>query len=349
MTLDLGMQTYQGILEQPAVLQRVLDHDQARVDAFKDLAEEVDQVVFTGCGSSFHLARCASEAFGQLTGRSTASMPASEVFLYPRSVLGNAERSLLVAISRSGETTEVLRALEAFRQRFSGVTLGLSCHPGTALFSRTDHGLALEHAAEPGLVMTRSFTALLMALQLWAASVARNGAFPQELSGIDAAAARVIDRHAGTLREVASFLEAREWVFLGAGPLHGMAREGALKAQEMAQQSAYALHPLELRHGPRSCIGPQSLVVLLRSEQGGEAEDDLMAELKGHGARILVLAAGAPAALAADAVVDVGPYSDLARSLLYAPALQLLAYHRAIARGVDPDRPPHLTPVVKLD
>jgi glucosamine--fructose-6-phosphate aminotransferase (isomerizing) len=115
----------------------------------------------------------------------------------------------------------------------------------------------------------------------------------------------------------------------------------------MALAPAAAFHTLELRHGPMSLVDGQTAVIALLEEADG-MEADVLADMVGLGARTVALAP-APVAAAQETLVLEGGVPPVWRDVLYLPALQLLAYERAIQAGLDPDRPTNLDAVVVLE
>ncbi len=347
-----GDLTFREILEQPAVWQRVLDSLPQRLEGL-DL-EGVEELLFLGCGSSYHLAEAGAKIFADVTGARVRFAPASEVFLAPHTLFHKGDRIAVVAISRTGTTSEVLKAIDLFKRLrttgdLSGPVYGVTCTPDSPIVAACDQSV-LVPATEESLVMTQAFTGTLLAIALWAAAVSAEAGSLGALSALDAAGQQVLER-ASMIKELASYAEIRRFVFLGSGPLHAIAEEGALKLMEMALvPDVAAYHALEYRHGPKSTIGPDTLVVMLLSQAAGRYERELLAELKGLGARTLVLVGNEAEAVAphADYQVAVGAYPDALRAVLYTPLLQLLAYHRAILRGTDPDHPQHLSRSVIL-
>lgn len=344
--------TFREILEQPVVWQRVLDSLRDRLETL-DL-DDVEELLFVGCGSSYHLAEAAAKIFGDVTGSRVRFAPASEVFLAPHTLFHKGDRLALIALSRTGETTEVLKAVDLFKRlraqgELAGPVYGFTCTPDSSLVAACDQAV-LVPATEESLVMTQAFTGTLLALTLWASLLSPVSDALGGLSALDAAGAQVLER-APMIKEIASYADIRRFVFLGSGTLHAIAKEAALKLQEMALVAdVAAYHALEYRHGPKSTIGADTLVVLLVSRAGARYERELLAELKGLGARTLVLAGNEGAEMAPDADYQLtfGAYPDALRALLYTPILQLLAYYRAVLRGKDPDAPQNLSRSVIL-
>jgi glucosamine--fructose-6-phosphate aminotransferase (isomerizing) len=131
--------------------------------------------------------------------------------------------------------------------------------------------------------------------------------------------------------------------FLGGGIRYGLACEANLKMKEMTLTHSESFHFLEFRHGPMSMVTESSVVVGLLSEKNFKHESAVLNEMEAKGAHILSLAESG-ASISFDSGIPEG-----ARSVLYLPILQWMAFHRSLAKGLDPDRPNNLTAVVKLD
>ena len=344
----LGARTLREIMEQPEAWA-------SAIRSFNVAAPEVDrlfhdrkpdEVIFTGCGSSYYLSLTAAAAMQQVSGLRAKAVPASEILQFPASVFVPGTRPLLVASSRSGTTTETLRALEVARRR--GIaTLSLTCESRSSLARHADLCILSPKGHEESVVMTKSFSSLLLLGLLLAANHAGSVTFRGEIRRLPALGKRMV-KVALTLTEGLG-AGASRFVFLGGGPAHGIAWEAMLKMTEMAQRTAVAYHPLEFRHGPIGAAGPETVVVLFGSRTGARLEADLARDLRRHGATVVSLRDEWRGVADVDVDVALGVHlSDEARCLLYLPFAQTLAYHRAVGVGLDPDHPRYLTSVVRL-
>src|SRR5215212_11015330 len=145
--------TWREIQSQPEAWAAALDLLRAHADELRALGQSgsYDSVIFTGCGSPYYLALAAAATFQELTGRPARGIPASEIWLNPRAALPDGGRSLLVTLSRSGETTETLRAVETFRAEGRGDVLTLSCYPSRPLTTLGDLNLVLPSGQEQSM------------------------------------------------------------------------------------------------------------------------------------------------------------------------------------------------------
>lgn len=291
-------------------------------------------LVVVGCGTSYYLAQILASV-ANASGRPAVAVPAAEWQLRPETYLADPDRvrPLVLGLSRSGATTETIAALAASRQR-GHATAALTCEPQSPICAAADRAFVLPTDAREGIVMSVSASAMLLA-GLRGLGVA----LPPRLPAL---ARDLMDR----MGEVAPpLVQGRDYVvYLGAGPLHGLAREGALKLQEMSLTHAQAFHPMEFRHGPVSLIDGRSLVVLLAAQASAAEEARLSAELGAKGAAVIGF--GAPGDLAFDLPADL---PDAVRAVAILPALQLLGEIVARSKGLDSTAPRHLTKVVVLD
>ncbi len=277
-------------------------------------------------------------------------MPASEVLLYPEVGLQPANDCVSVLISRSGQTSEVLKVAELLKNRRTP-TIAISCTPGQPLEQLATVTICLP-ADEKSTVMTRSFTSMLLVLQNLAGRLAQNQAFCESLLGMPELAAAQVALLPDRLRDFVSRHNFADYVALGHGPFYGLACEYALKTMEMSVSYAQFFHSLEFRHGPKSIVGPETLLTCLISEQGYRAECDLLEELKSLGGTTLVVANRANDRIraSADLLVELNLESpELAR---LAPSLvpgQLLGLFAGLKKGLNPDSPRNLSRAVILN
>jgi glucosamine--fructose-6-phosphate aminotransferase (isomerizing) len=306
--------------------------------------------LFVGCGSSFYVALSAASTLTALTGMPARAVPASEILLFPQLTLVG-EDCIPVLISRSGRTSEVLKVAEALRER-NIATLGISCAPNQTLEKLVLSAIVLPAADEQSTVMTRSFTSMLMALQALAATMGRQEDFPESQRALNPCAERLIDELPNRVEKFVSRHAFADYVCLGQGALYGIACESALKLTEMSVSYGQSFHTLEFRHGPKSIVSEQTLIMFLLSESGYKAELEVLEEIKELGGITFVVTNRAEerARRAADFLVELGADGpELARLPLYLPAQQLLGLYTGIKKGLDPDRPRHLSRVVVLE
>jgi fructoselysine-6-P-deglycase FrlB-like protein len=265
------------------------------------LPERGQRAAIIGCGTSFFMA----QSFAELRERSgrgeTDAYPASE---FP----ARRPYDTLVALTRSGTTTEVLRLLATLRSGTGPRTVAVTADPDTPIVELVDHQVVLDFADERSIVQTRFATT---SLALWRAWL-----------GEDLAAVVRQGRSAVTVPLPPRALDSVQFTFLGSGMSVGIANEAALKLREASQSWTESYPAMEFRHGPISVVGPASTVWVFGSPPPGLLEDLRATEAN-------VESSG------------LDPMADLIRA-------QRLAVALAEAKRLNPDEPRHLTRSVLL-
>ncbi|ALC91498.1 hypothetical protein AM500_18185 [Bacillus sp. FJAT-18017] len=303
--------------------------------------------VFTGCGTSFYLAHSAAKYFQKVTGKTAVAVPASEIFMDPDTVFSKDSFYRLVAISRSGTTSEVVKALKHVNGSENIKTLAVTCNKGSEITAFTEAAIELDFINEKSVVMTQSFSNMLYSLQLYAALVSGSKAKMSVLESVPALAGSVL-ADKDQLRPLAENDKFKRFIFLGAGVFNGLAKEATLKLKEMTQIECESYSNLEFRHGPISIVDNVTVAVLLSSDSTLEYDESLIADIQGKGGTVVVFSKEG-CGLTGDINIPIPslePSDDLAAAFM--PQLQLLAYYKALALGLDPDKPRNLTQVVQI-
>ncbi|MCK6579536.1 MAG: SIS domain-containing protein [Anaerolineae bacterium] len=352
MSTAAGVYSLAEITSQPEVWGKAVETFHKEANAFKSLVagHRTSQVIFTGCGSTYYLAQAGAALFQQMLGTSARAYPASEIALFPELVFQPAAEPLLIAVSRSGETTETLAAVRAFRQHFRGPVVAITCYE-SSLTTAADFAFVIPEAQETSLAQTRSFASMLVVVEALIASLAGRGDL-DILSRLGATAASLLERYQGLAQQLGEDQQIERFFFLGSGPLYGIACEAMLKMKEMSLSYSEAFHVLEFRHGPMSMVDQRALVVVLMSDEAHAQEASVVKDMRARGAQTLVIAdqdyglglKAAPHFVHIDANLP-----RWARPVAYLPVLQLMAFHRALSNGQNPDLPANLEFVISLD
>ncbi len=286
--------------------------------------------VIVGCGTSYYLAQIVASAFN-LQGRQALAVPGGEWARRRHAYMVQDRNTAVIALSRSGESSETVQAVEV--SRAAGLkTVAITCEPASSIVRAAETTIFADTHRDEGIVMTSS-ASLMLLLGL-------------RLAGINVAAEQAARHAAATMERLDSQLTAAlkgraHFVYLGAGPLHGLAQEGALKLQEMSLSYSQAYHTMEYRHGPISLVDDKTFVVLLYDPDTRDDEAKVAAELRSKGA--FVVGFGGPGDIEIPVDADA-----LLRTLVILPALQILGERVAGMRGIDTTAPRHLGKVVIL-
>jgi glucosamine--fructose-6-phosphate aminotransferase (isomerizing) len=339
--------TYREIMAQADTLPTTIKL-LAQLELGRSLSGHSHTPVFTGCGTSHYLALAAAATTRSLTGRPAVAVPAGEAWLMPEMTVTTELRPLLVPISRSGATTETVRAAQMAKER--GLPVIAITINGGQIAPHSDFVLELSHVQEDSVVTTQSYSNLLLSLHWLAAGLAGTSAdrYRAALAEVPGAVAALLPQFDSLARDLASRTFGH-YVFLGGGALAGVAFEGMLKMTEMSQIPSEAYHSLEFRHGPISTVTNETLVTIITCPRNLAQDLAIAAEVRRFGGASLVLGPGVTGFDAPEMVIDLPRgFPDWQYGNLAVPMLQLLAYHRTIGAGLNPDSPRNLTHVVQL-
>ncbi|HVJ40384.1 MAG TPA: SIS domain-containing protein [Dongiaceae bacterium] len=285
--------------------------------------------VIVGCGTSYYLAQIVASSFN-LCGKNAIAVPGGEWARRRGAYLASQSDICVIALSRSGESTETVQAVEVSRQ--AGIkTLAIVCARDSSLAKAAETVVYAETHAEEGIVMTASASLmLLVGLRLAGATVS------------PAVVQAAKDNLAAMTKALPAIIKRRShFVYLGAGFLYGLAAEGALKLQEMSLSYSQAFHPMEYRHGPISLVDQKTFVLMMYSPDTLDEEAKVAQEIRSKGAYLVGF--GGPGDLSIPVSAE-GPQ----RALAILPALQILGERVAGELGLDTAAPRHLNKVVVL-
>jgi glucosamine--fructose-6-phosphate aminotransferase (isomerizing) len=334
--------TYTEIKGQTKAWQNAIIEVKNQAGALKKLAQKYDQVLFTGCGSTYYLSLAGAALYQKLTGKIARAVPGGELLLNASTVQSNHSRSLLVAVSRSGTTTETVKAVEKFKAEQRGEVI-VVCNYETELADLGDVSLIIPEGQEISIAQTRSFASMYVAVAAFCALAAGRNDLLEDMAALPEAGARLMDQYEGLAKEIGENLTYDRFYFLGSGMQYGLACEVNLKMKEMTLTHSEPFHFLEFRHGPMSMVNENAVVVGLLSESNYGPERAVLEEMRAMGARILAVA---------EVDGDVSFASGIAeeiRGVLYLPVLQLMAFYRSVCKGLNPDQPKNLSAVITLE
>jgi len=333
-----GQHTRAEILSQTEAWAQALDVVNA-----SDLpkAGDYDQVLFTGCGSTYYLSLAAAALYQELTGRSAKAVPGGELLLNSATALTD-QKTLLVAISRSGTTTETVKAVEKFRNEKRGEVVVISNYD-EVLSRLADVNIVIDKGQEKSVAQTRSFASMYVAATAFAAKMAGRSDLLVAMKKLPEIGKLLIGKYESYAKSIGENLFFDRFYFLGSGNRYGLACEVNLKMKEMTLTHSEPFHFLEFRHGPMSMVNQNAVVVGMLSDANRVHEAKVLSEMKELGGTVASLG---------ESEADVCFESNIpecVRGVLYLPVLQLMAFYRSLAKGLNPDSPNNLTAVVKLD
>ena len=319
---------------------------------------QVSAVHIAACGSAFNAGLVARQWIQEHAGLPCTVEIASEYRYRPPPCPPNC---LFLAISQSGETADTLAATRAARERGYLAVLALSNVATSSLVRNVEHSLLTRAGLEVGVASTKALLTQLAALAMMALALARAQGRPEaqirELTQEAAALPGLIEQLLemdGRLSELAGHFRGREHVlFLGRGPMWPVAMEGALKLKELSYIHAEAYAAGELKHGPLALVDEKMMIVALAPNDGllHKFRSNLE-EVRARGGQLFVVSDPRANLGHEDGMIVLrlpAPPTALQAPLLYTVPLQLLAYHVAVQKGHNVDRPRNLAKSVTVD
>ncbi|HVH10255.1 MAG TPA: glutamine--fructose-6-phosphate transaminase (isomerizing) [Gemmatimonadales bacterium] len=353
------------ICEQPGTVKSTLrgrvliDRGSARLNGLNlppAACAEISRVVIVACGTSWHAGLVGRIIIEELA-RLPVSVEYASEYRYRRAL--PEPGTLTIAISQSGETADTLEAMRAARAAGSRV-VGLVNVVGSTIAREADGGIYLHAGPEIGVASTKAFTSQIVALALLGLHLGSHRGTPLEerqrvacrLAQLPELVARVLALEPQVRAIAAAYAERRNFLYLGRGVSFPVALEGALKLKEISYVHAEGYPAAEMKHGPIALIDENMPVVFVApTDEVYPKIVSNMQEVKARGGRIIAVTTEDHADLGslAEHHLCVPATAPLLSPVLTTLPLQLLAYHIAVLRGCDVDRPRNLAKSVTVE
>lgn len=327
----------------------ILDYEQKMVNA--------KRIIIIACGTSWHASLVGEYIFEELA-RIPVEVEYASEFRYRDPILG--EEDVVIAISQSGETADTLAAIELARSK--GATILGICNVVGSSIARATHAGTYTHAGpEIGVASTKAFTAQVTVLSLMALRIAKlKGSINassyqqivQEMYNIPKKIEQALQSN-DIVKEIAlKFQDSRNFLYLGRGYNFPVALEGALKLKEISYIHAEGYPAAEMKHGPIALIDEEMPTVVIGTNKS--IYDKVISNIREIKARKGVIIAVVPQGDTAikeiaDYTIEVPSTHKVLDPLVNTIPLQLLAYHIALLRGCDVDKPRNLAKSVTVE
>ena len=328
------------------------------LDSLGDLASNFENIYILACGTAYHASLAAEYMWEKLLPVTIQAAIASEFRVRDQYV---DDKTLVIAVSQSGETVDTLMAVRRAREKGARI-IALVNNERSAIDREADASVYTRAGIEIGVAATKTFTAQLSVLGLLGYELARRrlGEIPvglnEELARLSLLSGRITEtlRDESRIERLADELHRQtDALFLARGSLFPIALEGALKLKEISYIHAEAYPAGEMKHGPIALIDEGTPAIFLLSRD--VAFDKVLGNMEEVKARngFVVAVTDCPTEPAlqrvADAVLPVPNAPGISRPILFTLPLQLLAYYIAVARGTDVDQPRNLAKTVTVE
>lgn len=335
--------TLKEIYEQSSTIKNALYQDRMKLEDFCKAIKGAKKVFITAAGTSFHAGLLARYFFSKISKVYCEAILASE---FGQIIDWIDEGTVVLAISQSGETADVLHATREAKEKGARI-LSIVNVMGSTLDRESDFSLYLNCGPEIGVAATKSFTAQLVLIYLLAFTAADKPVYVNKLKILDKCVESILKVEDKVIEIAEKYKDINDFFFIGRSTHYPIALEGALKLKELSYIHAEGMAAGELKHGTLALIDDRTPVVVLNPEDDTYHETlSNTLEMKARGAKIIGISN-----------IDNEVYDDLilfpkVEELFYpiieVIPLQMLAYHMAIGRGADVDRPRNLAKSVTV-
>ncbi len=353
------------IMEQPQTLTNALrgriDQREGRVvlGGLSKYARELvraRRIILTGQGTAWHACLLGEHLLEDLARIPAETEYASEL-RYRNPIIEDG--TVVVAVSQSGETADTLSALREVKER-GALAVGVVNVVGSSIARETDAGVYLHVGPEIGVASTKAFMGQVAVLTLISLFIGRRknlaaetvAGYLTELEKMPDHIAKVLQQSQHIHDEVAKVVDRDNWLFLGRGYNYPVALEGALKLKEISYIHAEGMPAAEMKHGPIALIdkGMPVVFVVPKGSQYDKAISNIE-EVRSRGGKIIAVADEDDHNIDryAETVFRVPVVPEVLQPLLTVVPLQLLAYHAAVLRGHDVDKPRNLAKSVTVE
>ncbi|HEY5731169.1 MAG TPA: glutamine--fructose-6-phosphate transaminase (isomerizing) [Anaerolineales bacterium] len=316
------------------------------VDVLVEKMKNARHLYFIGCGTSYHAALAGSVYFAQLAGKPVTTVLAPQFIAQYAPAVGHEDVGIFV--SQSGETKDVLNALEAAEAR-GMACYGLANVVGSTLTKATALSLPLCCGYEISVPATKTFTNQVVTFLYLAYKMA--GKDVHALDVIPDLMDKTLEMVAPQVEEIAK--DINEWddmYCLGYGATYPIALEGALKLKEITYAHCEGMLSTEFKHGPLSAVSKGFPILFVSDGSANPLIISGINEVKVRGARTIVIAEeDARLRANADDLIVLPKSDPQIAALLGVLPLQLLSYHMSVMRGFDPDFPRNLSKTLTVD
>jgi len=354
------------IYEQPEVIMNTIrgridtENGDVRLNGLKDYQEwfrrDVNRIIFTACGTSWHASLIAEYFIEKLGGIPVEVEYASE-FRYRNPIID--KHTAVFVITQSGETADTLAALREAKKRGANV-FGICNVVGSTIARETDAGIYVHAGPEIGVASTKAFTAQIVGALLIAVYLGRMRNLSYEdgkniienLLKIPGKVEKLLKEHEKIEEIVKKFKNNKNFLYLGRGFNFPIALEGALKMKEISYIHAEGYPAAEMKHGPIALIDENMPVIFIATKDSiYEKVINNIEEVKARKGKVIAIGTKGDRKLAqlADYVIYIPETIDVLTPILTVIPLQLMAYYAAVLNGCNVDQPRNLAKSVTVE
>lgn len=304
--------------------------------------------VFFGCGSSYMLSKSACSLFSSLPNTSATAIAAGEYIVDPDYFKETVKDSIIVTISRSGKTSEMVKAVKHIKETLGCDVISISMKDQNDIMPMSQLNITLDWCYDNSVCQTRTVTNLYASILLLASYYAKDEALKASVKAACDSNEKFMADNRETLEKIAA-LDWEDVTVLADGPVRGIAEEGALAFTEIAMLTGRYFNMLDYRHGPIVISGKKSLTIMLINPAEDELQKNMVADVMAHGGPVVVVSKHKENIYGATAHIQIDGIEKFAAwGIPFIYLSQMTALTKSVNMGGNPDAPQGLDAFIIL-
>jgi glucosamine--fructose-6-phosphate aminotransferase (isomerizing) len=343
--------TEKEIFNQYISLNKSYEYLQSQVSKIKQFQKEhpIKSLTFIGCGSSYSLCKSGEITAKSIWGIQVHSFAAGDLMLNCNRFKKVLRNTILIVPSRSGATSEVVKSVKFLKELFNNPCISICMKENSELKQLSELTLELPWAFDESVCQTQTVTNLYMSILFLLGHFAEDKLLIEDIRTAIKNGPDYIKEYSKITENIAKNTEWEKVVVLADSELEGIALEGALAFNEIAQLPSNYYHVLDVRHGPMVLIDQKTLVIVVCSPNDENYQKDLITDLKKHNAKVISISMTSDYNWGSDFSISIPRYNRfcvVGIPFIFIP--QSIALYKAIAKGINPDKPSDLQPWILL-
>lgn len=343
--------TYEEIIDQVGALNKtlsyILDNSSSITQFLSDASPK--KFLVMGCGSSYFISKSIAAAISTVTSKEAYCIPSGDFMLHPEKYSRYIQNAVIIALSRSGATHEMLYAIKKAKEMSGCRVLSVICKEETELEKLSEFSVKIPWAFDASVCQTRSVSNIYTAARLIVDIMANVSDFRIELEQFIEHGASLLEAYSATAQRLAALPWKKVYILVD-GEIGGITEEASLAFTEISMLPSFYNHLLDIRHGPILLIDQNTLVITASADDSNGYQDALLQDLIHRGATLIAFHETKGKAI--DGIQEnmdllgssVSPVTGLQVLVLS----QFLSYYKAVENGINPDSPSGLDPWISL-
>lgn len=343
--------TEKEIFSQYDALKKTYDYMISKADEIKEFMKDHSSrtLTYIGAGSGYCLCQSSEMSAKVRLGIPSSSFAAGDLMInFPHygKVIKN---TILIAPSRSGSTSEVVMSVKRAKEEYGTPCIAIAAVKGSELSKIADLNVEIPWAFDESVCQTRTVSNLYTANLMLLGIVAEDKELLEEIGQAIKNGEEFIKKNLEQLKNISMENEWEKVVVLADSELQGIAAEGAIAFMEIPQVNSNYNHVLDVRHGPAVMINEKTLVIMATGQYGQSYQKDLIKDLKVRGSIVVTVGSEVENVWGSDFNITIHNYKNYSVSgIPFINVPQIIAYYKALRKGINPDVPNGLDPWIKL-